>query len=118
MNNAVLNSTITRAAEILAARSPRARYAQAVLAGKQNWSGSDLRGKARHYSASYARGRRHAARALIDAGGSLAYAGRYGRLVAAVQVGTDDYGNALYQTQIGPAVAGKSRRLQLAAAVR
>ena len=116
MNNAILNSVLARASEILAGRNPRAQYAQAVLAGKQNWAGSDLRGKARQYSASYERGRRLAKQALIDAGGSLAYVGRNGRLVAAVQVGMDDYGNALYQTELGPAVAGKGSRLQLVAA--
>lgn len=116
MSNAVLNNIIARATEILAERSPRAQYAQDVLAGKQNWSGSDLRGKARHYGASYARGRRYAAWALLEAGGILAYVGRNGRLVAAVRVGMDDYGNAVYQTQIGPAVAGKSSRLQVVAA--
>lgn len=116
MNNAVLNNIIARASEILAERNPRAQYAQDVLAGKQNWSGSDLRGKARYYSSSYARGRRLAARALFDAGGQLAYVGRNGRLVAAVRVGMDDYGNAVYQTELGPAVAGKSIRLQLVAA--
>ena len=116
MNNAVLNKVIARASEILAERNPRAQYAQDVLAGKQNWSGSDLRGKARHYGSSYARGRQYAARALFEAGGQLAYVGRNGRLVAAVRVGMDDYGNEVYQTQLGPAVAGKSIRLQLVAA--
>lgn len=115
MNNAVLNNIIARASEILAKRNPRAQYAQDVLAGTQTWSGADLRGKARHYGASYARGRRHAARALVDAGGDLAYVGRNGRLVAAALVGMDDYGNAVYQTQIGPAVAGRGNRLQLVA---
>lgn len=116
MNNTILNNVLARAAEILAERHPRAQYAQAVLAGRQNWAGSDLRGKARQYSSSYARGRQYAARALRDAGGSLAYVGRNGRLVAAVQVGMDDYGNVVYQTELGPAVAGKSIRLQLVAA--
>lgn len=115
MNNAVLNNTLARASKILAERHPRARYAQAVLAGKQNWAGSDLQGKARQYSSSYARGRQYAKQALFEAGGQLAYVGRNGRLVAAVEVGMDDYGNALYQTQLGPAVAGKGIRLQLVA---
>lgn len=116
MNNAILNSVLARAAEILAKRNPRAQYAQAVLAGKQNWAGSDLQGKARYYGSSYERGRRLAKQALFEAGGQLAYVGRNGRLVAAVQVGMDDYGNAVFQTELGPAVAGKSIRLQLVAA--
>lgn len=116
MNNAVLNNVIARASELLAERNPRAQYAKDVLAGNQNWSGSDLRGKARYYGASYARGRKYAAQALFEAGGSLAYVGRNGRLVAAVRVGMDDYGNAVYQTELGPAVAGKSSRLQVVAA--
>lgn len=116
MNNAIINKVLARASEILAERNPRARYAQAVLAGRQNWSGSDLQGKARYYGSSYERGRRLAKQALFEAGGQLAYVGRNGRLVAAVRVGTDDYGNAVYQTELGPAVAGKSIRLQLVAA--
>ena len=118
MNNTILNNILARASKILAERHPRAQYAQDVLAGNQNWAGPDLRGKARHYGSSYERGRQYAKRALFEAGGQLAYVGRNGRLVAAVRVGIDDYGNALYQTQLGPAVAGKGIRLQLVAVQR
>lgn len=41
-------------------------YQRALVLGKQTWSGSDLRGKARKYSGHYARSRAALLRRLVD----------------------------------------------------
>jgi len=53
--------------------SPRAQYQRDVLTGRQYWSGSDLRGEANRWGASYARARESAMSALIAAGGTTVY---------------------------------------------
>lgn len=92
--------------------SPRQRYASAVIWGSQAWSGADLQGKAKTYSASYARQRDAARRALDDVGGEVR-AVDHGRLVTAVCVGVDDYGACVYQTLDGPAVMSTARWCRL-----
>lgn len=52
-----------------AAASLRGQYARDVVSGRQRWSGSDLRGKARKYGYSYSVQRRKARAALFAAGG-------------------------------------------------
>lgn len=95
-----LQSVITKAREILAERHPRAEYADDVLVGRQAWSGADLKGKARRYGHRYAEQRRHAAAALVGAGG-LILAIDKGKLVSAAPACTDDYGNAVMSTRRG-----------------
>ena len=103
---------IARLREAESTLPPRRRYAKDVLVGRQSWSGADLRGKASRYGAGYYRQRLHAKDALISAGGDLAYVGRHGKLCAVVAVGVDDFGNELFQTLLGPAVANAKRNLQ------
>lgn len=91
------DSVIRRAVAML---SPRQRYARAVLEGRQNWSGSDLRGDAKRWSGSYARQRAAARDALVKAGGCLLRV-EHGRLVSAVRVCTDDFGRVIYATGDG-----------------
>lgn len=76
---------------------PRQQYARAVIRGRQLWSGADLRGRAKRWGAGYARQRRAARDALWAAGGDIVPT-YHGRLVTAVYVGADDYGDALYRT--------------------
>lgn len=90
----------------------RGRYARDVLAGWQRWSGADLKGLARVYGASYKR-QRDKARAALAAEGGEVIAIDNGLLAAAVQVGVDDYGNAVYDTLYGPAVQHTARRARL-----
>lgn len=73
-----------------AAASLRGQYARDVVTGRQRWSGSDLRGKARKYGASYAVQRAKARAALYRAGGEL-IAINHGLIVSAVQIGEDTY---------------------------
>ena len=73
-----------------AAASLRGQYARDVVAGRQRWSGSDLRGKARRYGYSYSVQRRKAHAALIAAGGVI-IAIDHGLLVSAVQIDADSY---------------------------
>lgn len=56
----------------------RNTYQRSVLAGSALLSGADLRGKARHYSGSYARARYTALLRHIKAGGTLLCGGRGG----------------------------------------
>jgi len=73
-----------------AAASLRGQYARDVVTGRQRWSGSDLKGKARKYGRSYYVQRRKARAALFAAGGCI-IAIDHGLNVSAVQVGDDIY---------------------------
>ena len=73
-----------------AAASLRGQYARDCITGRQRWSGSDLRGKARKYSYSYYIQRRKARAALLAAGGCI-IAIDHGLNVSAVQIGDDIY---------------------------
>ena len=73
-----------------ATASLRGQYARDVVSGRQRWSGSDLRGKARRYGYSYSVQRRKAAQALVAAGGVI-IAIDHGLNVSAVQIGDDIY---------------------------
>jgi hypothetical protein len=73
-----------------AAASLRGQYARDVVTGRQRWSGSDLRGKARKYGHTYYVQRRKARAALYRAGGVI-IAIDHGLLVSAVQIGEDTY---------------------------
>jgi len=79
----------------------RACYARNVVRGLQNLSGSDLRGRAKFWGASYSHQRRRAIDAWICAGGEEIQV-EHGRRVLAVAVCTDDYGRAVYDTGEGP----------------
>lgn len=83
-----------------AALPSRCEYARAVILGRQRWSGSDLRGNAARFGASYAYQRRKARAAWFGAGGSIIRIEK-GLWVGAVQVCVDDYGNAIYRTTAG-----------------
>ncbi len=74
----------------IAASTLRGQYAQDVVNGRQRWSGSDLRGKARKYGASYAIQRRKARAALFAAGGVI-IAIDHGLNVSAVRIDADSY---------------------------
>jgi len=91
-------STVINAAR--SALTARQAYADDVLTGRQCWSGADLKGKARRYGGSYARGRTVARSALFRAGGLLIQC-QHGRWESAVLVATDDFGNAVYATTRG-----------------
>ena len=73
-----------------ATASLRGQYARDCITGRQRWSGSDLRGKARKYGYSYSVQRRKAAQALFKAGGVI-IAIDHGLLVSAVQIDADSY---------------------------
>lgn len=85
----------------------RSNYARNVLLGRQNWSGSDLRGKAKHWGSRYRELRRKAGRALQQAGG-LIVATENNRLRTAAPAGQDDFGNMIVNTRSGAAVLNKS----------
>ena len=73
-----------------AAASLRGQYARDCITGRQRWSGSDLRGKARRYGYSYSVQRRKA-RAALRAAGGVIIAIDHGLLVSAVQIDADSY---------------------------
>ena len=73
-----------------ATASLRGQYARDCITGRQRWSGSDLRGKARKYGYSYSVQRRKAHAALIAAGGVI-IAIDHGLLVSAVAIDADTY---------------------------
>ena len=73
-----------------AAASLRGQYARDCVTGRQRWSGSDLRGKAREYGHTYATQRRKARAALAAAGGVI-IAIDHGLLVSAVAIDADSY---------------------------
>lgn len=91
---------ISNAIKIMDSRGNRSQYARDVLTGYQRWSGSDLKGRARDYGASYGQQRMKAEFYLILAGGTK-IAIDHGLLVSALPVGQDDFGNALYATDEG-----------------
>jgi hypothetical protein len=73
-----------------AAATLRGQYARDCVTGRQRWSGSDLRGKARKYGRSYYIQRRKARAALFAAGGVI-IAIDHGLNVSAVQIDADSY---------------------------
>ena len=81
----MLNTSIAAAAASL-----RGQYARDVVTGRQRWSGSDLRGKARKYGRSYYIQRAKARAALYRAGGCV-IAIDHGLNVSAVAIGDDIY---------------------------
>ena len=95
-----------------AALNPRARYAADTITGRQRWSGSDLRGKAKRFGHSYAVQRSKAGAALTKAGGHV-IAIDHGLRVTAVFIGQDDYGSAVWDTTRGPAVQTSAARARL-----
>jgi hypothetical protein len=108
------DTMITAATAAFRVAHPRATYGLAVLAGRQRWSGSDLRGNAAAFRWVYARARRRAQAALEAAGGVILATAPRGELAAMVRIGTDDYGNALYQGRAGtyrPAATGSRMEL-------
>ena len=95
-----INTVIAEAIEAHKKAHPRAQYALDVLAGRQRWSGADLKGKANKYGGHYARQRARAAMFLFDAGGKIV-PGANGLLISATRIGTDDEGNELLDTLYG-----------------
>lgn len=85
----------------------RSEYAREVLQGRQMWSGSDLKGNAKKYGSSYYQQRQKAGAALREAGGQI-IATESGRLMTAVSVCVDDYGNQIFATTAGYAAPHKS----------
>lgn len=81
-----------------------AAYAAHVLLGLRTWSGSDLQGMARRYGKSYKDRRDDALDGLEYAGGCLIKLAPSGKNAAAVYIGQDDFGNAIYQTYYGVAL--------------
>jgi len=73
-----------------AAASLRGQYARDCITGRQRWSGSDLRGKARKYGHTYYIQRAKARAALYRAGGVI-IAIDHGLRVSAVQIDADSY---------------------------
>jgi hypothetical protein len=73
-----------------AAATLRGQYAKDVVNGRQRWSGSDLKGKARRYGHTYAVQRRKARAALFAAGGCI-IAIDHGLNVSAVAIDADSY---------------------------
>ena len=73
-----------------ATASLRGQYARDVVSGRQRWSGSDLKGKARKYSYSYYAQRRKARAALFAAGGVI-IAIDHGLNVSAVRIDAENY---------------------------
>ena len=87
-----LTQTKQTALNLLQAQGSRSDYARDVIRQRQLWSGADLQGNARRWSASYAKQRRAALGAWLDAGGCIV---RYCRAhVSAVIRCTDDMGHA------------------------
>jgi len=96
----------------IAALNPRAHYAADTIVGRQRWSGSDLRGKAKRFGHTYAVQRAKAGAALRRAGGWVVAVDR-GLLVTAVSIGVDDYGNEIFDTVRGIAVQASAHRARL-----
>ena len=82
---------------------PRAAYGHDVLDGVQRWSGSDLRGEAGYWGASYDRTRGAAYGALAAAGGECVYdLSQRGLKVAALPIARDRTGEVIvWQTASG-----------------
>jgi hypothetical protein len=100
--------TVIRAAQA----TLRGQYARDTVAGRQRWSGADLKGKAARYGASYYVQRRKARAALFAAGGCVLTVD-HGRDVTAVRVSVDDYGNEVFDTPRGLAVVASAHRARL-----
>ncbi len=92
----------------LARLSKRAHYAADVITGRQAWSGSDLKGKAKQYSAGYSFQRSVAKSALLASGGDVIPI-ETGALTTALYVGMNDFGDAIYETQFGAYIADRKR---------
>ena len=90
----------------------RGAYARDTVAGRQRWSGADLKGKAARYGASYYVQRRKARAALFAAGGCIV-AIDHGRDVTAVRACVDDFGNEVFDTPRGLAVVASAHRARL-----
>lgn len=73
-----------------ATASLRGQYARDCVSGRQRWSGSDLRGKARKYGHTYYVQRRKARAALFAAGGVI-IAIDHGLNVSAVRIDAENY---------------------------
>ena len=101
-----LLKTIHAAVDSLHEKHPKASYAADVILGYQSWSGSDLKGKARKFSMSYYYQRIRAA-SFFRCSGGLILPVNNGKLISAVYLGQDDYGNAVYDTLQGIAVTHK-----------
>ena len=114
MSTQQFRDMIARAHAELRAKWPRAGYAHDVLSGHQRWSGADLKGKAKRYGGGYATQRSHARYALRQAGGVIIPTGNGGKLRSALYIGMDDYGNAMYATRAGTAVANGTTRYRIA----
>ena len=101
-----LLNTIYAAVDSLHEKHPRASYAEDVILGYQAWSGNDLKGKARKFSASYYYQRIRAGSFFRRSGGLILPVDN-GKLVSAVYLCQDEYGNAVYETLQGVAVTHK-----------
>ena len=73
-----------------AAASLRGQYARDVVSGRQRWSGSDLRGKARKYGHTYYIQRAKARAALYRAGGVIIVID-HGLNVSAIRIDAGSY---------------------------
>jgi hypothetical protein len=105
-----LHSVIATAISTL---SPRQQYAASVLRGHQAWSGADLKGKARKYGSSYSRQRGQAKDALYASGGQIIALQHAGKLVSAVVLCTDDFGNQILETNSGLVIPHTKTRCRL-----
>ena len=101
-----LLNTIYAAVDSMQKEHPRASYAADVILGYQAWSGADLKGKARKYSMGY-HYQRTRAESFFRRSGGLILPINNGKLVSAVYLCQDDYGNAVYDTLQGIAVMHK-----------
>lgn len=91
--NKIWNAVVKKACAMV-----RGEYQKAVISGRQTWSGSDLLGLAKKYGSKYNASRERAFAALRAAGGAV-IAVEHGRLVTAVKVCVDEYGNEVYATR-------------------
>ena len=88
-----------RACELLTARGNKSGYARDVINGLQNWSGSDLRGKAQSAWLGC-----HPDTRLVSI--------EKGRVVSAIVIGEDLNGRDLYITDVGLYAAPQSGRVR------
>jgi hypothetical protein len=91
------------ACNILTMDGNRSEYARDVVRGTQSLSGSDLKGKAKKFSASYHDQRIKAYWAVVNTGMGDAFNLKFqrNRRVFGAYCGQDDYGNALVDTDYG-----------------
>lgn len=109
MYTEIVNRLADRA---IAAMPLRCTYGIAVLQGAQNWSGSDLQGKARRYGASYMHARQVALTRLLSVGGMVLTV-ENNKMLTAVPVCVDDYGNEVYATRRGFAWPNTRKQYQV-----